>query len=160
MKRIILHWSAGGYYPCALDRLCYHFLVDKNGKIYKGVFAPENNEICVPNKYAAHTGGGNTGSIGVAMCAMAGFKNVSNIGHYPITKIQFESAMELCAQLCKKYGISTDDVITHYEFGIKHPNTSSKGKIDIIFIPPYPLVKTDEIGNFIRQKIKWYLNKI
>ena len=69
----------------ALDRLCYHFLVDKNGKIYKGVFAPENNEICISNKYAAHTGGGNTGSIGVAMCAMAGFKNISNI-QKPIQK--------------------------------------------------------------------------
>ena len=162
MKKIVLHWSAGGYYPCAQDRVCYHFLIDKNGKVYKGIYAPENNEICKPNNYAAHTGGGNTEAIGVAMCAMNGFKSIFNPGHYPIRKIQFEATMKLCAQLCKKYKIpiTKDTVFTHYEFGLKHPNTSSRGKIDIIFLPPYPQVTTEEIGDFIRKKIKWYFNQL
>lgn len=46
--------------------------------------------------------------------------------------------------------------MTHYEFGIKNPKTTSAGKIDIIFIPPYSWVAGDEVGSFIRSKIKWY----
>ena len=33
MKRIIIHWTAGGYYPNASEINCYHFLIDKEGKI-------------------------------------------------------------------------------------------------------------------------------
>ncbi len=161
MKRIIIHWTAGTYYPSEFERKFYHFLVDKNGKIYNGVFKPEDNEVCKIGKYAAHTGGGNTGSIGVAMCAMAEFKNSKNVGKYPISKIQFESTMDLCAKLAKKYNIqiSPQTVMTHYEFGLKNPKTTSAGKIDIIYLPPYQWVAKEDVGKFIRTKIKWYLNK-
>ena len=162
MKRIIIHWTAGAYYPCDHDKKCYHFLVDKDGNIHEGVFKPENNLRCVNGYYAAHTGGGNTGSIGVALCAMAGFKNSKNCGDYPITKKQFEVAMELCAKLSIKYDIpvNPNTIMTHYEFGLKHPSTSSAGKIDIIYIPPYPWVDKSETGKFIRSKIKWYKEKL
>lgn len=162
MKRIIIHWTAGGYYPSAYERNYYHFLVDKDGKVYNGIFKPSDNEVCKPGKYAAHTGGGNTGSIGVSMCAMAGFKNKNSTGNYPITKKQFEACMELCAKLALEYKIdvSAQNVMTHYEFGLKNPKTSSAGKIDIIYIPPYSWVTQSEAGSFIRSKIKWYLLKL
>ena len=66
--------------------------------------------------------------------------------------------MELCALLAGKYKIeiTPQTVFTHYEFGIKNPKTSSAGKIDIIFIPPYSWVAQGEVGSFIRSKIKWY----
>ena len=68
-----------------------------------GKFKPEANLICQKDMYAIDTGGGNAGSIGVSMCGMAnGFKNKNNQGHYPLTKIQFEATMKLCAQLAKK----------------------------------------------------------
>ncbi|MDR1327294.1 MAG: N-acetylmuramoyl-L-alanine amidase [Heliobacteriaceae bacterium] len=161
MKKIIIHWTAGGYYPTAGERTCYHFLVDKDGNVQKGNFIPEDNEICKPDKYAAHTGGGNTGAIGVSMCAMAGFKDKNSVGAYPITATQFEACMKLCAQLARKYkiDISPETVMTHYEFGRKNPKTTSAGKIDIIFIPPYPWVAQDECASFIRSKVKWYLQK-
>ena len=161
MKKIIIHWSAGGYYPNAHDKNCYHFLIDKDGKIHLGTFKPEDNLICQKGRYAMHTGGGNTGAIGVSMCAMYGFKNKNNVGDYPITPKQFESCMKLCADLCRKYKIeiSADTVMTHYEFGLKHPNTTSAGKIDIIYLPPYPWVNQKDIGSFIRSKIKWYKQK-
>lgn len=57
MKRIIIHWTAGGYYPTTAEKEVYHFLVDKDGKVYNGKFAPENNLKCVKGCYAAHTGG-------------------------------------------------------------------------------------------------------
>ena len=162
MKRIILHWSAGGYYPNMHDLQCYHFLVDKEGNVHQGRYFPEANELCRPNQYAAHTGGGNTGSIGVAMCAMAGFKHKNSVGDYPITAKQFEATCELCAQLALQYNIkiTPDTVMTHYEFGVKNPRTTSAGKIDITYLPPYSWVSIPDIGAFIRSKIKWYINKI
>lgn len=162
MKRIIIHWTAGGYYPSSYEKNFYHFLVDKDGKIYTGNFKPENNLNCQKGNYAMHTGGGNTGSIGVSMCAMAGFKNRNNPGNYPITAKQFEATMKLCASLCIKYklDITPETVMTHYEFGIKHPSTTSAGKIDVIYIPPYSWVSQNETGSFIRSKVKWYKQKI
>lgn len=158
MKHIVIHWTAGGYYPTDYEKEHYHFLIDKNGKVHSGKFKPEDNEICKPNRYAAHTGGGNTGSIGVAICAMGGFTSKLNVGKFPILLKQFESTMEFCAKLSKKYKIEVtpQTVFTHYEFGIKNPKTSSAGKIDITFIPPYAWVDKNEAGSFIRSKIKWY----
>ena len=108
----------------------------KDGNIFEGKFKPENNLRCVKGHYAAHTGGGNTGSIGIAMCGMYGFKNKNCQGAYPITAKQFEAAMEYCAKLAIKYRIpiAPETVMTHYEFGKKHPETTSAGKIDITFI--------------------------
>ena len=161
MKRIIIHWTAGAAVPNCHDKECYHYLVDNLGNVHEGKFKPEANEICRTGMYAAHTGGGNTGSIGVALCGMFGFKNKKIIGNFPITKIQFESAMQLCSVIAKKYNIpiKKETVLTHYEFGKLHPNTTSAGKIDIIYLPPYSWVQQDEIGDFIRTKIKWYLQK-
>lgn len=161
MKRIIIHWTAGGYFPTDYEKLHYHYLVDKNGIVYDGKFRPEDNEVCKVNKYAAHTGGGNTGSIGIAICGMAGFKSKNSVGRYPITKKQFESTMELCAKIAQKYNIEINpqNVMTHYEFGLKNPKTTSAGKIDIVYLPPYSWVEKIEIGSFIRSKIKWYKQK-
>ena len=161
MKKIILHWTAGGYYPNACEKECYHFLVDKDGKIHKGKFAPENNLKCTKGCYAAHTGGGNTGAIGVAVCAMAGFKNKQNGGIYPIKPAQFEAFVKLCADLAIKYNIpvNSSTVMTHYEFGKKNPLTQSKGKPDIEYLASNPSLPPNKIGDFIRDKIKWYYQK-
>ena len=69
--------------------------------------------------------------------------------------------MNFCAFLCQKYSIDVTslNVMTHYEFGKTHPKTTSFGKIDIMYIPPYPWVGADEVGSFIRSKIRWYMNK-
>ncbi len=160
MNKIIIHWSAGAYTPNATDLEHYHFLIDGEGKKHNGKYKPEDNENCNDGKYAAHTGGGNTGAIGVSMCAMAGFNSAASCGNYPITPVQLEACFKLCAELCKKYNIPVENVWTHYEFGVNHPDTISHGKIDIIYLPPYPLVKRNEVGGFIRNKIRWYLNKM
>lgn len=160
MNKIIIHWTAGAYQPNPTDLEHYHFLIDGEGKKHNGKYKPEDNENCNDGKYAAHTGGGNTGAIGVSMCAMAGFNSAASCGNYPITPVQLEACFKLCAELCKKYNIPVENVWTHYEFGINHPDTTSHGKIDIIYLPPYPLVKRNEVGGFIRNKIRWYLNKM
>lgn len=158
MKRIIIHWTAGGPVPTSYEKECYHYLVDSIGKIHQGKFKPEANLICRTGMYAPHTGGGNTGSIGVAMCAMANFRNKNNQGHFPITKVQFEATMKLCAELTQKYDIpvNPNTVMTHWEFGQNNPDTTSHGKIDIIFLPPFPWISKEDVGSFIRSKIRWY----
>jgi len=158
MNRIILHWTAGGPVPTSYEKDCYHYLIDSLGRIYKGKFKPEANAVCKKGMYAMHTGGGNTGSIGVSMCAMANFRDKNNQGDFPITKIQFEATMKLCAKLAKDcdIDITPETVMTHYEFGQKHPETTSYGKIDIVFLPPYPWISKEDVGSFIRSKIRWY----
>ena len=162
MKRIILHWTAGKYSPNECDLEHYHYLVDAEGKVYQGKFRVEDNEVCIGNNYAMHTGGGNTGSIGVSMCAMLGFHNEQNVGNYPITPVQFERTMKLCAELLAQFGLNLtpNTLMTHYEFGQAHPKTTSYGKIDVIYLPPYPWVKRDEVGSFIRSKVRWYLERL
>ena len=154
--------TAGTYNPNAEDLEHYHYLIDEEGKVYEGNFKPEDNENCNDGRYAAHTGGGNTGSIGVSLCGMFGYVNRTDCGKYPLTKVQCERAFKLIAELSKKYKISINpqNVMTHYEFGIKHPNTSSAGKIDIIYLPPYPEIEKDKIGDFIRAKVRYYYLKI
>ena len=158
LDKIIIHWTAGRYYPTQLEKQHYHFLIDKEGKIFNGIYKPEDNINCVDKIYAAHCGGGNTGAIGVAMCGMYGFKSNKNIGNFPILPIQFESCMLFCAELASKYNIeiSKDNILTHYEFGQAHPKTTSFGKIYIIYLPTHPWVAKNEIGSFIRSKIRWY----
>lgn len=160
MKRIVIHWTAGTYEPNTTDKEHYHYLIDGRGNVINGKFKPEDNENCNGGKYAAHTGGGNTGSIGIAICAMYGYRSATSVGNYPIKKNQCERMFKLCAELSKKYNISVKNIITHYEFGKNYPKTTSAGKIDIVYLPPYPDVKINDIGNFIRTKIRWYLAKI
>ena len=137
-------------------------MIDEEGKVYEGNFKPEDNENCNDGRYAAHTGGGNTGSIGISLCGMCGYVNRSDCGKYPLTKVQCERAFKLVAELSKKYNITItpQNVMTHYEFGLKHPNTTSAGKIDIVYLPPYPEVEQSKIGDFIRNKARWYLQHI
>lgn len=163
MNRIILHWTAGTNQPCSTDYEHYHYLINKDGVIIKGKFAPEDNLNCNDGKYAQHCGGGNTGSIGVSMCGMYVPKNTDiKDTKFPLTKIQCEAAFKLIAELCKKYNIkiTPQTVLTHYEFGQAHPKTSSYGKIDIIYLHAYPDITKNEMGNFIRSKVRWYFSKL
>ena len=162
MNKIIIHWTAGTNQPNLIDKQHYHFMIDSLGRVHNGNYKITDNENCKDGKYASHTGGGNTGAIGIALCGMANFRNSKNIGRYPLTKVQCERTFKLIAELCIKYGIIISDktVMTHYEFGLKNPKTTSRGKIDIIYLPPYSYLKANEIGKFFRNKAKWYLNKI
>jgi len=167
LTKIIIHWTAGQYQPNAVDRIYYHRLValdDVNEKpnIINGKFKPEDNLSCLNGRYAAHTGGGNTGSVGWAFCGMLGFRDKNNVGNYPLTKAQCEAGFAGIARDCKKYGIpvTPQTVMTHRTFGLAHPKTSSAGKIDICYLPPYPQYHPDDIDDFIRGKIKWYLSNL
>lgn len=162
IKRIIIHWTGGANQPNNTDFEHYHYLINGDGLVINGKFTPEDNINCYDGKYAKHCGGGNTGAIGVALCGMYVPNNVNiKDTKYPLTKVQCERCFKLIAELAKKYNITIcpQNVMTHYEFGIKNPKTSSAGKIDITFLPPYSFLTAEESGNFIRDKAKWYFKQ-
>jgi len=163
LRRVCIHWSAGGYTPGDAERYHYHFTVDAMGNIGIGRFKPENNIPPLRNGgYASHCGGGNSYTIGVALCGMAGYTSPRSQGRYPLTAKQCEAAWKLIAEQCYKYGIpvTEDTVYTHYEFGKKNPESDSAGKIDITFLPHKPELKPGEVGDYIRGKVTWYLAKM
>jgi hypothetical protein len=162
--RICFHWTAGQYIPNKLELQSYHFLVGALGNISKGGFEPRANfrnlKNAHPDTYAKHLGGGNSWTIGIALCGMTKM-NADFSWQNPITQVQAEAAFKKAAELCHKHGIeiTEDSVFTHYEFGLKNPDTSSRWKIDITVLPYEPHLKQDQIGNYIRTKVQWYLKK-
>lgn len=153
MKRIIIHWTGGTNQPNTIDFEHYHYLINGDGLIIKGKYKPEDNLNCKDGKYAAHTEMGNTGSIGVALCGMKGYTENGDTS-YPLTLKQCLEAFKLIAKLCKEYHIpvAPKTVLTHYEFDC---NRGKPGrKIDIIYLPPFPNIQKNEIGDFIRNNIE------
>ena len=65
MRRIIVHWTAGGHKANDVDRAAYHILVEESGKLVRGTHSIADNVSTADGHYAAHTLGLNTGSIGV-----------------------------------------------------------------------------------------------
>lgn len=155
LNRITIHWTAGVYTPNNTDRQHYHYLVDDKGNIFTGKYKPEDNLNCKDGKYAAHTGGGNTGNIGVSMCGMYDSR-------FPITRKQLEATCKLVAKLSKKYGIAINSktILTHAEFGKANPHTTSYGKIDINKLPCVAMYGIKECGDWIRNKVNWYRSKL
>ena len=159
-NKITFHHTAGIYTPNTHEKHCYHYLIDKNGRIYKGDFSIADNYDCTDGKYAAHCGGGNTKNIGIAFCGNFRFSEKTKKTNYPLTRPQLEAGFKLAAELCKKYGItiSPETVFTHYEFDQR--KKKPEGKIDIVYMPSFSHVPPAEVGDFIRNKVKWYLNHI
>lgn len=157
MKRIVIHWSAGSHTPSALDKEHYHFIIDGKGVVHNGKHAPEANLNPKKGEYAAHTLNLNTGSIGVALAAMAGaVERPFNAGRYPITEAQEKALTELLVKLTDKYGIpvTRETVLSHAEV---QPTlkVTQKGKWDITWLPGMtqpgdPIT----VGDLIRERVR------
>jgi N-acetyl-anhydromuramyl-L-alanine amidase AmpD len=137
LKRIIMHWSAGGNTPSSVDREHYHFVVGGDGAVVRGVHTPEDNIITTDQIYGAHTRRLNTGSIGVAMAGMLGaVERPFNPGRAPLTAVQVEAFVQMVARLCRQYKIPVTrrTVLTHAEvqptLGVEQ-----RGKWDINWLP-------------------------
>jgi N-acetyl-anhydromuramyl-L-alanine amidase AmpD len=137
LTRIIWHWSAGTHTVSTLDRQHYHFIIDGAGKVHAGNMPPEANLSTGDGQYAAHTRGCNTGSIGIAVAAMAGaVERPFNSGRFPITEAQIASLVALTRTLATKYGIpiTRQTVLSHAEV---QPTLkiAQRGKWDIAWLP-------------------------
>ena len=78
---------------------------------------------------------------------------------YPLTQKQVEAMCAKVAKLCTTYGIlvTNKTVFTHYEFGQTHPNSTSATKIDFTCLPYLPNLAKERVGDYLRNKIQWYI---
>lgn len=156
LHRIILHWTAGADGLIELERQHYHIIIDRAGRTHVGALKPEANANCRNGRYAAHTRALNTGSIGVALDAMAGAKQTPfEPGKYPITQVQVQALAETAADLCETYQIpvSPYSVLTHAEvqptLGVKQ-----RCKWDITWLPDMAEPEDPvDVGNKLRSLI-------
>jgi len=156
VKHIVIHWTAGGHTANSKDKASYHFLVEGDGKVVRGDHSVTDNIVTGDNKYAAHTLGLNTNTIGVSMCSMAGAKESPlDYGSAPFTEVQWNTLAKVVAQLCERYNVKLTNktVLSHAEvqgtLGVKQKN-----KWDITVIPFIPTVKgATAVGNLFRQKV-------
>jgi len=137
MRRIVIHWTGGPNKPTGLDREHYHFIIDGLGKVHPGKFPVSANVNPAIGSYAAHTLNLNTGSIGVAVAAMAGaVERPFNAGAHPITEAQVHALAGLCRDLAAQYNIpvTRKSILSHAEvqptLGVKQ-----RGKWDIAWLP-------------------------
>ncbi len=156
LKRIHLHWTAGGYMPSSLDLSHYHFVVDGDGREHAGNMPPEANIDCQDGQYMAHTLGANTGAIGIAMCCMAGAEESPfRWGTAPMNAVQVDAICALAARLAVKYGIPcrAETILTHAEVE-KTLGVKQRGKWDITVLPGM-IGPSDarDVGDNLRGKI-------
>ena len=156
MDRIICHWTAGASKPNAVDFEHYHFLIDGDGVVHSGKHKPEDNLNCKDGRYAAHTLNCNTGSIGVALCGMAGaVESPFDAGKHPINKKQWSALVKLIASLSRKYkiGITAKTVLSHAEVQA-NLNITQRGKWDISRLPwDNAVVGALAVGNKLRREV-------
>src|SRR5574344_1925435 len=95
-------------------------------------------------------------------CGMAGFNLNHKQTKYPITQKQVEAMCSKAAKLCIKYGIqvTAETVFTHYEFDQKRLVNEREGKSDIAYLPYLPNLSREKSGDFLRNKIGWYITQI
>ena len=160
MKRIIMHWTGGTYQPNATDKKHYHKLIDGNGKVHDGKYPIAANEK-IDGGYAAHTRGCNTGSIGIAVCAMAGAKESPlHVGKYPVTDKQIDALAAEVARLCIEYGIEVkpQTVLTHAEVE-SMLSIKQRAKWDITVIGGKKLPQW-KAGDMLRHEVRCHIREL
>jgi N-acetyl-anhydromuramyl-L-alanine amidase AmpD len=151
-KRIILHWTGGAHRANSVDRHAYHYLIEGDGSVVVGDFPIAANMANLKSgAYAAHTGGFNTGSIGIAL---AGMKNAAN----RILPAQVDAMCRLAAEMCLAYRLRPLDpahVFTHAEAWRLHrvKGTMNDQKTDILWLPWNSAMGKDEVGPYLRCRV-------
>lgn len=160
MNRIILHHTAGGLTPSAFDKQHYHRLIDGEGTVHQGLHPISANapgRVLTGGTYAAHTRGLNTGSIGVALTAMANaeWRSPRACAAFP-RPAQVEALVKEVARLCIEHSIAPEPrtVLSHAEVQVTL-GVAQAGKWDFDY-DPFGLLETREpvrVGNSIRERI-------
>jgi hypothetical protein len=161
MKRVICHWTAGGHEASSLDKEHYHFLVEANGRIVRGRRSVADNARTDDGVYAAHTRGANTGSIGIAACAMAGaVEHPFHPGPQPMLEVQWLRLAEIAAELCRAYAIpvTPTTVLGHGEVQVRL-GIPQLGKWDPMVLPWVPAMSPPEVGTYLRTLVQARLDE-
>jgi hypothetical protein len=157
MARVIVHWTAGSHTPSGLDREHYHILIDGEGRLVRGTPSIALNGLPKARPgYAAHARNCNTGSIGIAICAMAGaVESPFDAGRYPVKLEQWGALIEACADLCARYRIpvTPQTVLSHAEVQT-NLGIQQSGKWDIARLPFAPdTVGARPVGDKLRADV-------
>jgi hypothetical protein len=160
-KSIIFHWTAGTHNVNSIDKRHYHFIIDGTGQVEKGDYRIEDNNSTSDGRYAAHTRGYNTKSIGVSCAAMAGAREFPwSLGQWGLTLNQVKTAAQIGAELCEKYKIPVTPKTTLWHSEVqKNLGVKQNGKWDSIYIPGEGKVSNTRAGNFLRELIKSYMKE-
>lgn len=162
-ERVILHWTVGGNEPSEFDREHYHILLSGKGKVVRGLCDISANSSTAPSgRKASHTLNCNTGSIGVSLAGMVGAEEHKTVGPEPITKVQWDEAAKVVAELCRRYRVPVTprNVLSHAEvqqnLGIKQ-----RGKWDVAILPWDRAFDTaKECGDLFRKQVQEHLAKL
>jgi N-acetyl-anhydromuramyl-L-alanine amidase AmpD len=133
VERIIWHWTAGGSRASALDRLHYHLLIERDGRVVRGA-----RPI---GKYLPHTRMLNTGSAGIALCGMHGATQGKDggplsFGTSPLSPIQFLRLVQVSAQLMDRYHLPMQEKTALCHGDVQRvTGIQQKGKWDIGYWP-------------------------
>ena len=156
LHRIIMHWTAGAYGDIAMERDAYHALIARDGRVILGTKPPEANRSAQDGIYAQHTRWLNTGSIGVAVDAMADAREVPfDWGSAPVTRAQIDGLARAVADFAETYDIpvSRYSTLTHAEvqptLGVRQ-----RWKWDITVLPG--MTKPGDpvaVGDAIRERV-------
>lgn len=156
MRRVIVHWTAGGYRANEIDRAAYHILVEESGKLVRGTHSIAANVSTADGDYAAHTLNCNTGSIGVSMCCMYNCQQTPfKAGIAPMTKRQYDTMLQVVATLCRRYSIDVTPttVLGHGEVE-KNLGIKQKSKWDPMVLPWSPKTTAQAVGAAMRDAIR------
>ena len=155
MKRIILHWTAGGYNASSTDKEHYHILIQGDGTLVRGDHPIDDNVSTADDDYAAHTRGRNTGSIGVSVCCMVGaHEKTSKFGVAPMKKAQWLQMAAVTAELATFYKIKVTPktILGHGEVE-KNIGPKQKGKWDPMVLPWDTSLTKAQVGNLFRSEV-------
>jgi hypothetical protein len=156
-RRIICHWTGGGPRANDIDRQSYHFIVEHDGRVVPGVhgIAANMRQIGRNAAYAAHTGGFNSFSIGLAFAGMAKWVPGGKTA-FPLTKVQIETGIGFVALACRRYHLDPSNplhLFTHTEAWTLHKvkGTVNDQKTDITHLPFLPALGPTQVGPYLRQ---------
>ena len=154
--RVICHWTAGAYGASDLDKRHYHLLVEGDGTVRRGDHAISANDRPIRGAYAPHTRSLNTGSIGVAVCAMAGARERPfDPGRFPLRRDQWRRMAAVVAQLCHRYDlpVTPETVLGHGEVE-RRLGVPQRAKWDPLRLPWRPELDLDATGDAFRDEVR------
>ena len=160
--RVVLHWTAGGPIASIEDKVHYHLIVERDGRLVLGYKTIADNDDTRDGHYAAHTRMLNTKSIGVALAGMDGsVERPFNPGPTPITHSQYEIGCRAIAELCHHYHIDVTEhtVLNHGEVETKL-DVPQRGKWDVMVFPWAPAMSWEQVGEKFRSRVNYYLEEI
>lgn len=162
-RRIILHWTGGGHRANQVDRKAYHYVVEHDGTVVQGVHpVADNMQRVWGDRYARHTGGFNSFSVGISFAGMKDAVNARHPGPAPLKEGQVLAGLRFAAECCAAWRLdplNPAHVFHHREawelHGVK--GTENHTKPDITFLPFLPELTRTQTGPWLRARIAGFL---